>query len=106
MTKCFLSIFIILCSCTLIKPKTASRESSITLTNTQQTDSIMKFSEEIKFIKNGFVFVDSNFFKIMPDGTLTIKDSLVFNIGVFKRLYVGIRDTTHHGKDTSIIITN
>lgn len=97
MKKCFLSIFILLCSCTLIKPKTANRAASVTLTNTQQTDSIMKFSSQISDILRAFVFLDKNF-RTDSLGNTTLADTIYVNAIIVKGkvLYIGM-DTLKQG---------
>lgn len=65
------------------------------MTNEQLTQRALIDSIEIKEIKRGYVFLDTMFFKKLPDGTITFRDSLIFNIGVFRKVYVGIPDTIH-----------
>lgn len=111
MKKWVLSIFIF-CSCLTQKTTTTDKGLKILankdlvlvsppMTNQELTDSIIKQSQDIASIRRSFVFLDTMFFKRQPNGTITFRDSIVFNIGVFRKLYVGV-DTSHSGVDTLI----
>jgi hypothetical protein len=68
--------------------KVAAR--GITMTNQQQTDSIVKYSTYFNTIFKGFVRPDKNF-KLAADGTMTLSDTIFTNtILVKKKLTVAL----------------
>lgn len=111
MTLIFLTL--LFWSCDLMKKVTATttREAAtarFVFVSQQQIDSAQ--DADIEEIKRGYVYLDTLIFKRLPDGTITLADSINLNIGVFKRLYVGVPDTSTHsggggGIDTLIVDT-
>lgn len=100
----FLLVFLV--SCTTSRPPPQQPLVAPPMTNQQLTDSAVKQSQDIRDIRKGFVYLDSNFFRVDSNGVVRFKDSLVFKVGQFERLYVRKQDTTNHrmGVDTLIVV--
>jgi len=85
----------------------------VTLTNQQQTDSIIEYGPQIREntaqineILKGFVFLDKNFKKDSA-GNISLADTIFINAIMVKGkvLYIGITDSIkpHDGNDTLVV---
>lgn len=99
----FLIYLIISCSCNLIKAtksKTANRDLlQITMTDQQQTDSIVSMSNQLKTIFKGFVYLGKNF-TMDSTGRVELADTIYINAIITKTgklLSIGVANIPHHG---------
>lgn len=83
---------------------TASRGSTITMTNQQQTDSIVSYRKQLDAIFKGFVYLGKNF--KMVNGKIELADTIYTNMIITKKnLTIGI-DTTGTGSGIDTLIVN